>query len=50
MEAVEDRVGGNNPALAQKIARDHPGVYTYKMIPQRETGRKKEERTLLHYR
>ena len=25
MEAVKDHVGGNNPALAQKIARDYPG-------------------------
>ena len=24
VEAVEDKVGGNNPALAQKIAKDHP--------------------------
>ena len=31
VEAVEDRVGGNNPALAQEIAKDHPGVYPYKM-------------------
>ena len=23
VEAVEDKVGGNNPALAQKIAKDH---------------------------
>ena len=26
VEAVEDHVGGNNHALAQKIARGHPGV------------------------
>ena len=26
MEAVEDPVGGNNHALALKIARDHPGA------------------------
>jgi len=26
VEAVEDHVGGNNRALAQRIARDHPGV------------------------
>ena len=26
VEAVEDHVGGNNCALAQRIARDHPGV------------------------
>ena len=26
MEAVEDKVGGNSRALAQKIARDHPGM------------------------
>ena len=25
VEAVEDKVGGNNPALAQAIAREHPG-------------------------
>ena len=25
VEAVEDDAGGNNPALAQTIARDHPG-------------------------
>ena len=25
MEAVEDKVGGNNCALAQKIAAEHPG-------------------------
>ena len=25
-EAVEDHVGGNNRALAEKIAREHPGV------------------------
>ena len=25
VEAVEDKVGGNNPALAQTIARLHPG-------------------------
>ena len=25
VEAVEDRVGGNNPALVQTIAREHPG-------------------------
>ena len=24
MEAVEDKVGGDNPALAQEIAREHP--------------------------
>ena len=41
---MEDRVGGNNPALAQEIAEDHPGVYPYKTTPQREMGRKKEER------
>ena len=29
VEAVEDRGGGNNPALAQEIAKDHPGVYPY---------------------
>ena len=44
VEAVEDRVGGNNPALAQEIAKDHPGVYPYKTTPQRKTGRKKEDR------
>ena len=26
MKAVEDPVGGNNHALAQKIAREHPGM------------------------
>ena len=26
MEAVEDYVGGNNPALAEAIAAEHPGV------------------------
>ena len=26
MEAVKDPVGGKNPALAQTIARDHPGA------------------------
>ena len=26
VEAVEDKVGGNNPALAQKIAGDHPSA------------------------
>ena len=26
MEAVEDHVGGNNSALAQTIAAEHPGV------------------------
>ena len=26
MEVVEDNVGGNNRALAQKIAREHPGA------------------------
>ena len=26
LEAVEDHVGGNNRALAQRIAREHPGV------------------------
>ena len=26
MKAVEDPVGGNNRALAQKIARAHPGA------------------------
>ena len=41
MEAVENRVGGNNPALAQEIARHHPGVLPYKIIPQRERGSKK---------
>ena len=25
VEAVEDKEGGNNPALAQKLAREHPG-------------------------
>ena len=25
VEAVKDDVGGNNPALAQRIAREHPG-------------------------
>ena len=25
VEAVKDDTGGNNPALAQKIAKDHPG-------------------------
>ena len=29
MEAVEDRVGGNNRALAQQIAREHPGMQLY---------------------
>ena len=29
VEAVKDKVGGNNPALAQKIARDHPGMQPY---------------------
>ena len=24
MKAVKDKVGGNNPALAQTIAKDHP--------------------------
>ena len=24
VEAVEDKVGGNNPALAENIAREHP--------------------------
>ena len=42
MMAVEDRVGGNNPALAQEIARNHPGVLSYKIIPQRERGSKKK--------
>ena len=37
VEVVEDPVGGNDPALAQKIARDHPGkpgivVSNYKPI------------------
>ena len=26
LEAVEDNVGGNNPAMAQTIAADHPGA------------------------
>ena len=26
VEAVEDKVGGNNRALAQTIAREHPGT------------------------
>ena len=26
MEAVEDKVGGNNCALAQKIAKQHPAA------------------------
>ena len=26
MEAVEDKVGGNNSAVAQTIATDHPGT------------------------
>jgi len=26
VEAVEDKVGGNNCALSQKIAKQHPGV------------------------
>ena len=26
VEAVEDLVGGNNPALALKIAAEHPGM------------------------
>ena len=26
VEAVEDPVGGKNPALAKTIARDHPGA------------------------
>ena len=25
VKAVEDKVGGNNPALAQTIAKKHPG-------------------------
>ena len=29
MEAVEDRVGGNNHALALKIAAEHPGMQPY---------------------
>ena len=29
MEAVEDRVGGNNRALALKIAAKHPGMQPY---------------------
>ena len=29
MEAVEDRVGGNNHALALKIASEHPGMQPY---------------------
>ena len=29
MEAVEDPVGGNNHALALKIAADHPGMQPY---------------------
>ena len=29
MEAVEDPVGGNNPALALKIAAKHPGNQPY---------------------
>ena len=27
VEAVEDKVGGNNPALAQRIAGEHLGAY-----------------------
>ena len=42
VEAVEDCVGGNNPALAQEIARNHPSVLSYKMTPQRERGSKKK--------
>ena len=26
VEAVEDKVGGNNPALAENIAREHPAA------------------------
>ena len=26
MEAVKDVLGGSNPALAQAIAKDHPGI------------------------
>ena len=26
VEAVEDKVGGDNPALAQTIAKEHPGT------------------------
>ena len=29
MEAVEDPVGGNNHALALKIAAEHPGMQPY---------------------
>jgi len=29
VEAVKDDMGGNNPALAQTIAREHPGVLPY---------------------
>ena len=29
MEAVEDPVGGNDHALAQKIAAKHPGMQSY---------------------
>ena len=29
MEAVEDPVGGNNRALALKIAAEHPGMQPY---------------------
>ena len=32
MEAVEDSVGGNNHALAQKIAAKHPGIQLYILI------------------
>ena len=31
VEAVEDRVGGNNHALALKIAAEHPGMQPYIM-------------------
>ena len=32
MEAVEDPVGGNDHALAQKIAAKHPGIQLYILI------------------
>ena len=36
MEAVEDRVGGNNHALALKIASEHPGMQPYTNTEGRE--------------
>lgn len=32
VEAVEDKVGGDNPALAQTIAEEHPGNHIYSSL------------------